>query len=478
MAVAISAKGRKMSASTAIDEARLRSNSRIFSRYRDRTPGSASLAREAASLFPSGITHDSRHVDPYGIYVKRAFGPHKWDVDGNRYIDFFGGHGALILGHGNPVVTEAINMALADGTQFGASHPLEVGWARAIMRLVPSAERVRFTSSGTEATLMAVRLARAFTGRGTLLRFKGHFHGWHDHMTSGYTNHFDGSPTPGVLPGIAEKSVLVAPGDLVGVERALAGGDIAAVVLEPTGSSFGQVPLREEFLHDLRRVTAQHGTVLIFDEVVTGFRASRGGAQVAYGITPDLSSFAKIVAGGMPGAAVAGRKEILDQLDFNVMKAANREKIGHPGTFNANPVSAAAGTAALTLIAETDACDHASASAEKLRAGLNALLTEEKVPWAVYGTFSGFHLFLNERGRDIDPETFDPFGVTFEELKNGPADLINRMRIAMLTQGVDLNPRLGGFLSATHTDTDISDTVGAFRESLHLLRAEGELPAA
>jgi glutamate-1-semialdehyde 2,1-aminomutase len=455
----------------------LRSNSRIFATYRGRTPGSAALAREAGSLFPSGITHDARHVDPYGVYIKRAFGPHKWDVDGNRYVDYFGGHGALILGHGNPVVTAAVNEALADGTQFGASHPLEVAWARAVMRLIPSAERVRFTSSGTEATLMAVRLARAFTGRSTLLRFKGHFHGWHDHMTSGYSNHFDGSPTPGVLPGVAEKSVLVAPGDLVGVERALAGGDIAAIVLEPTGSSFGQVPLRPEFLHDLRRLSTQHGALLLFDEVITGFRVSRGGAQVAFDIRPDLSSFAKIVAGGMPGAAVAGRKDILDLLDFAAMKQAGREKIGHPGTFNANPVSAAAGTAALTLIAETDACDRATASADALRAGLNAMLAEERLPWAVYGTFSGFHLFLNERGRDIDPENFDPYAVTFEELKSGPADLINRMRVAMLTQGVDLNPRLGGFTSATHTEGDLSDTVAAFQSAIGMLRAEGELPA-
>ncbi len=140
-------------------------------------------------------------------------------------------------------MASAVAAAVGQGTQFGASHPPEIAWAKAIQRLVPSAERVRFTSSGTEATLMAVRLARAFTGRETLLRFKGHFHGWHDHMTSGYSNHFDGSPTPGVLPGVAEKSILLPPGDLAAVEAALADHDIAAVILEPTGSSFGQVPI-------------------------------------------------------------------------------------------------------------------------------------------------------------------------------------------------------------------------------------------
>jgi glutamate-1-semialdehyde 2,1-aminomutase len=464
-----------MSTATVLDDPR--TNSRIVAAYRERTPGSARLAAEAAELFPSGITHDARNVDPYGVYIARALGPHKWDVDGNRYVDFFGGHGALILGHCHPAVMAAVAEAAGEGSQFGASHPREILWAKAIQRLVPSAERIRFTSSGTEATLMAVRLARAFTGRDTLLRFKGHFHGWHDHMTSGYSNHYDGSPTPGVLPGVAEKSILVAPGDLKAVEAALASGDICAVILEPTGSSFGQVPVSPEFLHGLRRLTEQHGALLIFDEVVTGFRVSPGGAQVAFGIRPDLSSFAKIVAGGMPGAAVAGRKDILDLLDFAATAKAGREKIGHPGTFNANPVSAAAGIACLTILAETDAVARAAATAASLRAQLNDVLAEAGLKWAVYGNSSGFHLFTNPQGRDITPHGFDPYGVGMEELKTQPAQLNNRMRLALLAHGVDMNPRLGGFTSATHTEADVADCVTAWRAALRMLRAEMELPA-
>jgi glutamate-1-semialdehyde 2,1-aminomutase len=454
-----------------------RVNSRIVAAYRARTPASADLAAQARDLLPSGIAHDARNVDPYGTYIARALGPHKWDVDGNKYVDYFGGHGALILGHSHPTVTAAAEAALAEGTQFGASHPREIGWARAIQRLVPSAERVRFTSSGTEATLMAVRLARAFTGRQAILRFKGHFHGWHDQMASGYTNHFDGSVTPGVLPDVARQSVLVAPGDLAGVEAALATNpDIAAVILEPTGSSFGQVPVTPEFLHGLRRLTTLHGVLLIFDEVVTGFRVSPGGAQVAFGIRPDLSSFAKIVAGGLPGAAVVGRKDILDYLDFQVSAAAGREKIGHPGTFNANPVSAAAGIAGLTILAETDAVAKAAATAADLRAGLNDALTQAGVPWSVYGTASGFHLFMNPAGRAISPHGFDPGTAGFDELKNQDPRLNNRMRLAMLVNGVDLNPRLGGFTSATHTAADVAETVAAFTEALAMLKVEGELP--
>jgi glutamate-1-semialdehyde 2,1-aminomutase len=464
-----------MSTAMVLEDPRI--NSRIVAAYRARTPGSASLAAEAQGMFPSGITHDARNVDPYGVYIQRALGPHKWDVDGNRYVDFFGGHGALILGHCHPEVMARVAEAQAEGTQFGASHPREVGWARAIQRLVPSAERIRFTSSGTEATLMAVRLARAFTGRETLLRFKGHFHGWHDQMTSGYSNHYDGSATPGVIQGVADRQVLVAPNDLAAVEAVLfANKDIAAIILEPTGSSFGQVPVTPEFLHGLRRLTEQHGALLIFDEVVTGFRVSPGGAQVAFGIKPDLSSFAKIVAGGMPGAAVAGRKDILDLLDFAATAKAGREKIGHPGTFNANPVSAAAGIACLTILAETDAVAKAAATAADLRAKLNDVLAEAKLKWAVYGTSSGFHLFMNPQNRDITPHSFDPYAVGMEELKTQSAQINGRMRLALLVNGVDVNPRLGGFTSVTHEASDVAACVDAWKEALAMLAAENELP--
>ena len=454
---------------------RVDTNSRIVAAYRARTPGSATLAQEAAELLPSGIAHDARHIEPYGIYVERAAGPRKWDVDGNEYVDYFGGHGALLLGHNHPAVTQAVQTALGQGTHFGANHPGEVRWAAAIRRLVPSAERVRFTSSGTEATLMAVRLARAFTGRDTLIRFKGHFHGWHDHMTFGYSNHFDGSPTVGVVQGIAAKVVLLEPDDPAALETALASGDVAAVIIEPTGSSFGQVPLRPELLHTMRRLTERAGALLILDEVVTGFRVSSGGAQVAFGVTPDLSSFAKIVAGGLPGAAVAGRADILDRLDFAAAARTGKEKVQHPGTFNANPVSAAAGTVALGIIAESDVNKRADATAVELRAALNEVLAEAGVRWSVYGTSSGFHLFANPRGREIAPDKFDPLAIPREEFKEQPKRLMERLRLALLTEGVDVNGRIGGYVSATHGSKEVADTARAFRAAVGMLKAEGEV---
>ena len=449
------------------------SNSRIEAAYRERTRRSAELAKEARELFPSGITHDSRKLDPYTIYVDRAEGPRKWDVDGNEYIDYFGGHGALMLGHHHPDIDRVIVEALGRGTHFGSSHEGEVRWAQAVKELVQSAERVRFTSSGTEATHLALRVARAATGRRKVLRFRTHFHGWHDHMTQGYVSHFDGTATPGVLDEVAGSVVLVDPGDEAAMRETLAGDpDIAAAILEPTGASFGLIPLRPSFLAALREATEEAGTLLIFDEVVTGFRVSPGGAQGEFGISPDLSTFAKILAGGLPGGALAGRKDLLDCLDFEVTSADGREKINHQGTYNANPVSSAAGTEMLRIVGSTDACARANDFGERLRASLNEVLVDEGVPWAAYGTFSGFHLFLNPEGRPFRPDRFDPFSIDYRELKANPPGLADRLRLAMLSNGVDVTGWPGGTISAVHGERELTETAEAFRKSLRMLKAE------
>ena len=452
------------------------SNSGIVQAYRAKTPASAALAKEAKELFPSGIVHDSRYTEPYGIYVTRAEGSRKWDQDGNEYVDYAGGHGALLLGHNHPAVVAAIQQALPDGTHPGANHEREIRWAQIVRELVPCAERVRFTSSGTEATHMALRLARAYTGKHKVARFKGHFHGWHDHMTSGYTSHFDGAPTAGVLPELAAQVVLLPPGDRAAATAAFeADNDIAAVILEPTGGSFGLVPHAPDFLEFLRELASKHGVILIFDEVITGFRVSPGGAQGHYGVTPDMSTHAKILAGGLPGGCVVGRKEILDDLDFSVAKERGREKIQHPGTFNGNPVSAAAGRAALEVVRDTDACEHASAFGAELRAGLNKVLEDENVPWAAYGTFSSFHVFMNPRNRAITPSKFDPLDYDYAELKDRPAEVVNKIRLAMLINGVDIHGWPGGMSSAANTEADLPVTLDAWRETIRMLKREGEL---
>ncbi|MFP6732453.1 MAG: aminotransferase class III-fold pyridoxal phosphate-dependent enzyme, partial [Rhodospirillales bacterium] len=352
--------------------------------YRERTPGSARLYAEALGRFPSGISHDIRHQDPHPLYVERAEGARKWDVDGNEYVDYFIGHGALILGHGHPDVTQAAEAQLRAGTHLGASHAKEVTWAGLIQSLMPSAMRVRFTASGTEATLLALRLARAHTGAAKFVRFKGHFHGWHDHVVTGYSGHYDGSPAPGVLADVAAAAITVAAGDVAATSRAFeTEPDIAAVIIEPTGAHFGRTPLDPEFLEFLRAETAARGIVLIFDEVVTGFRVAPGGAQGLFGVRPDLTALGKIVAGGLPGGALAGCTEIMERIDFTASAEAGAEKVGHQGTFNANPVSAAAGIAALSLIGDSGVCERANDFAGQLRRRMNEVLAGLSVPWAV-----------------------------------------------------------------------------------------------
>ena len=451
-------------------------NSPIVRAYMAHTPGSAELAKRARESFPSGLTHDSRHMEPYGIYVDRAQGAYKWDVDGHRMIDYFGGHGALILGHNHPIVTAAITDALARGTHFGAGHPAEVKWGEKIRAMVPCAQKLRFTSSGTEATHMALRLARAFTGRDTVIRFRTHFHGWHDHMASGYSGHFDGTPTPGVLSAIAGDVILVDPNDEAGVTAAFASDrPIAAVILEPTGSSTGLVPTDGAYLAFLRDICTRHGAVLIFDEVVTGFRVAPGGAQAHVGVTPDLATFAKIVAGGLPGGCVAGREDIIELLDFEAAKRKGFEKIGHQGTYNANPVSASAGLAALELIERDDICGKANDYGERLRPRLNEVLTSRGAAWAVYGDFSVFHVFTNPKRRSITPATFDPRGVHFQELRANAPDAVRKLRMALILNGVDFNGWPGGTISAVHSDADLDETVRAFDEAIGMLQAEEAL---
>ena len=447
-------KGPPMSASTL-------PNATLLATYEAMTQGSAKLAEKARTLLPSGLAHDSRHFDPYPLYIQRALGPVKWDVDNNKYVDYFGGHGALLLGHNHPTVMAAVHAALDRGTHFGACHELEVRWAELITQMVPSAERVRFTGSGTEATLMALRLARASTGRSKLVRFRGHFHGWHDHMTSGHTNHFDGTPTSGVLNGISDNVLLCDPNDVDGITRIFNDhNDIAAVILEPTGANFGKMPILPSYLRVLRDLTRQAGAILIFDEVVTGFRVSPGGVQAATGVIPDMTTLAKIAAGGLPGGAVAGRKDILDWLDFKVTKASGQERIYHPGTFNANPVTAAAAVATLEIIQSTDACARANAFGETVRARMNDVLVDEGVKWSVHGSYSGMHIYTNPEGADIAPHSFDAVAFSRATIDKPRGEgVTGKIRMGLLVNGVDMNSGPSGTISAMHGEEEMATTV-------------------
>ena len=283
----------------------------ILEEYIAKHAGSAQRYAEAVGIFPSGVTHDNRYAEPFPLYITHGLGPRKWDVDGNEYIDYVSGHGALILGHSHPAIAAAVTEQINRGTHLGACTDEEVRWAKAVQALMPSVERIRFHSSGTEATLMAMRLARAYTGKNKVIKLQDHFHGWHDYAMAGSDR-----SSPGIPPETFGSMVIVPSGDLAAVEAALdRDSDIAALILEPTGAHYGQLPFDvPNYLSGLRELTAQHSVVLIFDEVVTGFRASSGGAQVRYGVSPDLTTMAKIVAGALPGGAVGGKAEIVDMI--------------------------------------------------------------------------------------------------------------------------------------------------------------------
>lgn len=441
----------------------------LAERYTAAFPLSRKLHDQARDVFPNGVTHDLRHLEPFPVYIDRAQGAHKWDVDGHRLIDYWSGHGALLLGHSHPAIVEAVQRQVARATHPGGCHEREIEWGTWVQRLVPSAERVRFTSSGTEATLMALRLARIFTGRQRVLKFAGHFHGWHDFLAPGSGAVDDPSAGPGVPAEVAHNTVIIPPNDLDAVERTLRSDpEIGCVILEPTGCHWGEVPIRGPFLQGLREVTSRHQRLLIFDEVITGFRVAPGGAQGHYGIKPDLTTLAKILAGGLPGGAVAGRADILACLEFRPGKP----KMRHPGTFNANPLSAAAGVAALQIVADGSPCRRASELAALLRKGLNALFAERGWDWMAYGEFSGFRLVAGYQGpRPTDDSTL-PEGA-LEKVKGAtPPRLTHAFRQGMLLNGVDL-AGLGGMTSAVHKEADIEATVAAVAATVKMLREDG-----
>ncbi len=452
------------------------SSSDFLQTYSEARRQSAALYARAVDALGGAVGHDVRHFEPVPMYVTRGQGGRKWDVDGNEYIDFLLGNGALLLGHSPPAVVEAIQRALADGTHFGNDHPLHVEWGETVKQLVPSADKVRFVNSGTEATLLALRLARAFTGRNKVLRFEGHFHGWHDGVVHGFQPPFDAGGSLGVPPEVWKSFVTAPANDIDRLDEILAeDGDIAAAIVEPSGASWGRIPTEPEFLHGLRALTAKRDVLLIFDEVVTGFRFARGGAEQYYGITPDLSCFAKILAGGMPGGAVTGREEIMSLFDFTGDAERDRhQRVVHLGTFNASPLSAAAGVACLKQVATGEPTQKADALAARLRGDFEEVLERHAIAGYVYGISSTFHVFFETdaafaaaAGQREDLRTSDP-----RKLKGMPGELISSYQRHLRHNGVDNMSSTGGVVSSAHSDRDLEEATDAFEKTVLALAAE------
>jgi glutamate-1-semialdehyde 2,1-aminomutase len=412
------------------------------------------LYQEACVHIPGGVNSPVRAFRSVGgdpLFIERAAGAHLWDVDGNRYVDYVGSWGPMILGHAHPDVVRAVQERCADGLSFGAPTALETELAVLVRRLMPAIELIRMVNSGTEATMSAIRLARGCTGRDKILKFEGCYHGHSDSLLvkAGSGLLTLGVPTsPGVPAALAALTVTLPFNDVAALESAFAaqGDELACAIVEPVAGNMNCIPPQPGFLETLKRLCDQHQTVLIFDEVMTGFRVARGGAQELYGIRPDLTTLGKIIGGGMPVGAFGGRHDLMNQL-------APVGPVYQAGTLSGNPVAMAAGIATLTRVAAAGFHAQLAASTEQLVAGLRVAAARAGVSLATNHVCGMFGLFFT-----AEPQVTSYRGATACDV-----DAFKRFFHAMLKEGVYLAPSTfeAGFLSAAHTQADLDFTFAA-----------------
>jgi len=419
------------------------------------TRESRRLFREARRLIPGGVNSPVRAFGSVGgdpLFIERGKGCRIWDADGNEYIDYVGSWGPLILGHADRGVLQALRGVLSRGTSFGAPTELESRLAAAIRRVLPSVQKVRMVSSGTEATMSAIRLARGVTGRARVLKFDGCYHGHSDGLLVGAGSGVAtlGIPgSPGVPAAMTELTVQAPYNDLAAVESAFARwpGEIACVIVEPVAGNMGCVPPVPGFLHGLRELCDRAGALLIFDEVMTGFRVARGGAQRLFRVQPDLTCLGKVVGGGLPAAAYGGRSELMDRV-------APAGDIYQAGTLSGNPLAMAAGLETLERLEQPGVYDTLAARADRFASGLQEIADAAGVELsssAVGGMFGFF---------------FHPGPVTsFEEAKKSDVARFRRFHAGMLDAGVYLAPSAfeAGFVSLAHKPADIERSLDAAR---------------
>jgi glutamate-1-semialdehyde 2,1-aminomutase len=420
-------------------------------------PASAALYERARNLFPGGVNSPVRAFKAVGgtpVFLARGKGGHVWDADGNRYLDFLGSWGPLILGHADPEVLAAVNQAAADGTTFGASTEREVLLGEEIRRAVPSLERMRFVSSGTEATMSALRLARGFTKRSKLVKIDGGYHGHADMLlaSAGSGAATLGIPGSAGVTGAAVADTLLVPfNDRQAMEVAFARhpGDVAAVILELVPGNMGLVLPQPGYLAAVRKLCDEHGALLIADEVITGFRVGRGGAQAAFGVKPDLTCLGKIVGGGLPLGVYGGRAEVMASI-------APEGPVYQAGTLSGNPLAMAAGLAMLKKL-DASAYDKLERLGARLEEGLNKAIQTSGAAARVQRLGSAFTLFFTR-----DPVT------DFASAKKADSARYGRFFHAMLDRGIYLPPAQleAGFVCLAHTDADVDTFVVAAGEAL------------
>ncbi|HEV8361503.1 MAG TPA: glutamate-1-semialdehyde 2,1-aminomutase [Candidatus Thermoplasmatota archaeon] len=418
---------------------------------------SRELWERAAQRMPGGVSSPVRLFQPHPLFFARGEGARLYDVDGHGYVDYNLGFGPLILGHADPVVTRAVQEQAARGTLFGAPSEGEVALAELVSRLVPSVEMLRFASTGTEAAMHALRLARAHTGRDAIVKVDGGFHGSSDSLLvkAGSGAQTFGVPSSAGVPAALAKHTMVVPyNDLAALEAALRSKTVAAVILEPVLANIGPIPPQAGYLEGARKLTREQGALLIFDEVVTGFRLALGGAQQHYGVRADLTLLGKVLGGGLPLAAFGGRHDLMQRI-------APLGDVYQAGTFSGNPLSVAAGLATLTEL-ERRGLDGLSKEGERLARALGDVAHDRRAG-IVQGVGSLFQLFL----------TPGPVRDAAEARRADGARFL-RLHAALLTRGVYLPPSQWEtcFLSLAHARDDIDRTVEAFDACL------GSLPSS
>ncbi|AHG78456.1 glutamate-1-semialdehyde 2,1-aminomutase [Mannheimia varigena] len=415
---------------------------------------SKQLFEQAQKVIPGGVNSPVRAFKGVGgtpVFIEKALGAYITDSDGKQYIDYVGSWGPMVLGHNHPAIIDAVLKAVPNGLSFGAPTAAEITLAELVCKLVPSIEMVRMVSSGTEATMSAIRLARGYTGRDKIIKFEGCYHGHSDSLLvkAGSGALTLGQPSgPGVPADFAKHTLTCTYNDLDSVKAAFEQypNEIACLIVEPVAGNMNCIPPQEVFLQGLRELCTQYGTVFIIDEVMTGFRVALGGAQSYYGVTPDLTTLGKIIGGGMPVGAFGGKKEIMEHI-------APTGPVYQAGTLSGNPIAMAAGLACLTELSKAGNEELLAAKTKTLAEGFKALADKHNVPLTVQYVGGMFGLFFTEQ-QAIN---------NFQEVMKCDAAKFNRFFHLMLEQGVYLAPSAfeAGFMSLAHTDEDIARTLEA-----------------
>jgi len=421
--------------------------------FEDQTPESRKLYQRSSRVIPGGVCHNLRYNPPYPIFVARAKGPYVWDADGNRYLDFWMGHYANILGHSPDFVVQRLQELLAQGNlHHGQVNPLEVELAELACELIPSAEKIRFCCTGTEATMYAVRLARAYTGRRHIIKIQGGWHGANDSLLTDTFAPFDQPDSLGLIPEMTKHVSALTFNDTEAARQMIRrlGNDLAAVIMEPVVGSGGFIPADMEFLTTVRQETEAAGALLIFDEIISGFRVALGGAQQLFGVLPDMTLLGKVLGGGMPAGAIAGRADIMDFCNLRLRPHKYERAMAGGGTFSCLPMSMAAGICTLNYLKQ-----HAAEVYPKLAAMGNSLRTRIEQAFAshnITAKCTGIgSLFMTHFPLQPGTEIRSPYDAYCR------ADLQRReveLKVRLLAKGVYVMHG-GGAISLAHTPEDL-----------------------